>query len=196
MRGLRGFTVFALMLSMFALTTPRAFACSCVRVDYAAPEYLAKMDVVFIGRVIEIRDNPLARAYGAADDKIVTLFARKGYKGLDDAVVDVVTNLSSASCGIEFAVGREYLIFATREGERLTTNLCLGTQPLESASDLLPKLAQYNPALPPVNSLPPLVIPARRNAVWNCRRNFACEFTFRAACENFRAASGLVVFCR
>lgn len=188
--------VCALLAGLFAVTIPRAYACSCVQTDYAAPQYLEKMDAVFVGRVIEIHANANPSADGLPDDKIVTLFVSKGFKGIEEAVLEVASNLSSASCGIDFEVGREYLIFAARRNGQLTTHLCLGTQPLETAAPLLPRLNNAVRVSPAPNTFLPVSIAVKRNAVWNCRANYACRLAFRAACANLRAAPGIVVFCR
>ncbi|WFB57936.1 hypothetical protein [Paenibacillus sp. BR1-192] len=69
-----------------------------------------------------------------------------------EPVTELTTAMSSASCGYDqFAVGSEYLVFASAESGRLTTGLCDGTKPLTAAGKELSELgAGYPPkAAPP-----------------------------------------------
>ena len=48
---------------------------------------------------------------------------------------EITTASSSAACGIPFAVGQNYLIYASGDGRDLGVDLCSRTRPIEQADE-------------------------------------------------------------
>lgn len=196
MRRINVFVMFFLLAGLLVVPPQRAFACTCMDADYASPKFLDTMDAVFVGRVISVAEIRARTSNPGPYEAMVTFFVQKGYKGIDGAVVEVASNLSGVTCGLDYVVGREYLVFATSRDDVLLTSVCNGSRPVEQAGDLLTQLREYAPLSKAQQASFAVSIPVRRNELWNCRRNFACVMSFRAACENLSALPTPVIFCR
>lgn len=196
MRGIRVLLVLLVLAGLLAVSSARAFACSCAHLDYASPKYLAAVDAIFVGRVIARRDNPKPIENWMPSDTLITFAVTKDFKGASTSLIEVASNLSTASCGFNFEIGRDYLVWATKQQGVLVTGLCSGTQNLESATELVRQLGEPRPPPTRSNFLLPISISTNRNAYWNCRRSRACRLAIRSACELFRATPGLIIFCR
>jgi hypothetical protein len=109
-----------------------AYACSCI----APPPPLEARDEaqsVFSGTVSAI--GPEANGF------LVTFDVEQLWKGPDGPQLTVSTPSSSASCGVEFVEGEQYLVYGGfADDGRLSTNLCTRTAPLASAGDDLAAL--------------------------------------------------------
>jgi hypothetical protein len=100
-----------------------AYACSCLQQPLAAQ--VASADVAFTGTptMSDIPQNPTSSAQTAR----WTFTVDEVHKGTVTRTVDVVSALGSASCGIEFALDRSYLVIGLLDGAAISTNLCDGT---------------------------------------------------------------------
>ena len=116
-----------------------AQACSCVPPESVQKE-LEKSDAVFRGVVTDM-EKPAQFFGGSSGDLVeVTLEVEETWKGVETKEVIVQTAISSASCGFEFEVGKEYLVYARQTGEGLHVSLCSRTAAIEYATNDLDEL--------------------------------------------------------
>jgi hypothetical protein len=85
--------------------------------------------VVFVGTAVR-RQEPRVFPRWSGHLVKVTFAVHAVRKGTARRSQLVRTPLSSASCGLEVAVGDRYLIFADRAEGRLNASLCGGSRPL------------------------------------------------------------------
>lgn len=139
-----------LLVSLYTIKPSDVFACSCAGPPEVA-ESLERSAAIFAGKVTQIADPPRKLVMSSADPVHVTLEVTEIWKGELNPVTELTTAMSSASCGYDqFAVGSEYLVFASAESGRLTTGLCDGTKPLTAAGKELTELgAGYPPKAAP-----------------------------------------------
>ncbi|KAB2352235.1 hypothetical protein [Actinomadura rudentiformis] len=121
----------AVVLLVGAATPGRACACSCATMT--DQEAYAKADAVFTGRVlqrqVESQGWGLWKARGSGDPTTLVFEVSAVNKGKVSRRQDLHTVSESATCGLEAQKGREYLVFAQRDGDVLRANLCGGTRP-------------------------------------------------------------------
>ncbi|PIC62697.1 hypothetical protein CSV79_15735 [Sporosarcina sp. P13] len=107
-------------------------ACSCV-IAPPADVALSEATAVFSGEVVEVKKS------NRDDGKTIHFNVREIWKGIDSPTISVFTGNDSASCGIDFTVGKEYLVYAhTMESNGksiLSTTLCDRTAELANAAD-------------------------------------------------------------
>jgi len=107
-------------------------ACSCI-MPPPADVALSEATVVFSGEVVEF--NKSNRDNG----KTVHFKVQEAWKGIDSTNISVFTGNDSASCGIDFTVGNEYLVYAhtldSNGKNALSTSLCDRTAELANAAD-------------------------------------------------------------
>jgi tissue inhibitor of metalloproteinase len=122
----RALAVVVLALSGIAATASPCWACSCAG---ATPKEHAKSaDVVFTGRVKEIRGGDSDDGTLGDDNLKVRFRVQKVYKGKARRTTTVRTNESGAACGYGFVEGKRYTVFAQKANGKLSTNLCSGTK--------------------------------------------------------------------
>jgi hypothetical protein len=156
-----------------ALARPVA-ACSCV--DPGPPSAaFTTMPVVFVGTVTSVRSGanlqswidtlrawvgmpPVYFSGGVYADLSVT----QAWKGQTLTAATVVTGGSGASCGLDFQLQQDYLIYAWPDTYGLTTNMCTRSAPVSTAAaDLAFLQTQPTLALTPAPGAPlpaPLLI--------------------------------------
>ena len=119
--------VFAAALSLVGAAAPRAVsACTCPRVR-PGPESLDRADVVFLGRVIAALPDRDRAPRGPVTFEVLEVF-----KG--ELPRRVRVDPGGTSCGIRrWRRGERWVVFATRDGERLRTRQCTGTARLARA---------------------------------------------------------------
>jgi hypothetical protein len=132
----RGPIAFALTVTVAvavaaAAAAPPAAACRCAQQPLAA--YFAAADLVLVGRAVETWIDPAdqLRRRVRFDSPVV-------YKGDAGTVSGFATPVHSASCGAAIAVGRQYVVFATRrpEGDGLAWfDTCGGTRAIAAGTD-------------------------------------------------------------
>jgi hypothetical protein len=112
----------ALSFTFFSATS---YACSCLPPG-SPKEELAKVDAVFSGEVLSVKDK-----YNST--KQVKVKVIESWKGIASKNITIYTSIDSASCGVHFESGKEYLIYAHLEDGKYTTYLCSRTSELVNA---------------------------------------------------------------
>jgi hypothetical protein len=132
---MRIFLLFAIVVSMLAIETESAYACSCVAPG-PPDEELANSVAVFTGKVVAVA-KPLSNfgPVSSADPIKVTFQVYNVWKGSVSQTTTITTSRSSASCGYTFEKGREYFVYAHGSENDLFVSLCSRTQPLDSAEE-------------------------------------------------------------
>lgn len=105
-----------------------AFACSCFAGESVEDKF-NRSDSVFTGQVISIEES--------GDYYDVTFEVGKMYKGNFTVDKIVKTHQSSATCGYNFELNENYLVYANKNEGELSTGLCSGTNVLnQSKTDI------------------------------------------------------------
>lgn len=127
-------TFFALVLLFFSiqLNAMPAFACSCIP-PQPPEQSFDEVDAVFVATVDDIKESPLSTS--SLDPKTVFLNVSQSWKGVSNQKITIQTARDSASCGYNFEVGEQYLIYANNTDGKLTTGLCSRTQLIQSADE-------------------------------------------------------------
>ena len=104
-------------------------------------EELNHSSAVFSGKVIDIIDMNKNNSTQSSIDPIGIVFeVNEAWKGIDETQVIVFTERDSASCGFEFLLNEEYLVYANENGGELRTTICSRTALLSSAQADLDEL--------------------------------------------------------
>ncbi|WP_102029070.1 hypothetical protein [Salirhabdus sp. Marseille-P4669] len=121
----------------------KSYACSCVPPG-APVEEMKESSAVFLGKVTEIANKDRGSLTFPPDiEQVAVQFeVEKSWKGLNQKEVVVYTASNSASCGFEFEVGREYLVYASEGEGNLQTSYCTRTAQLEMADEDIAELGE------------------------------------------------------
>ncbi|HLE58325.1 MAG TPA: hypothetical protein VJA85_01630 [Candidatus Limnocylindria bacterium] len=121
-------------------------ACTCMQLG--AGEALANAQVAFTGVVARVEDPNSGPIISSADPIIYTFAVEEALKGEPGSAPQVVSARESASCGMTFAVGQRWTVYAdVGGGGRLETGLCSGNELL--AEDVpVPDLAEPEAGVP------------------------------------------------
>jgi hypothetical protein len=122
MKALRISMIFILIITYILLFPVPSGACSCVEPPSVQDE-LDRSSAVFRGEVMEIKD--------ADYTKKVLFQVKEIWKGIEQSQVILLTAESGSSCGFNFNVGQEYVVYATGEGS-LSTSICDRTVSVQS----------------------------------------------------------------
>ena len=127
--------VFPFLLIVFLVVYVKpipAMACSCV-ISPPADVALSEATAVFSGEVVEVNKSK------DGNGKTIHFNVQEVWKGIDSTTISVFTGNDSASCGIDFTVGKAYLVYAhTTDSDGkdiLSTTLCDRTTELTNATD-------------------------------------------------------------
>lgn len=118
------------------------YACSC-RPPGSPAHALAEATAVFAGKVAAIR---APADQGGANPVEVAFTVTHSWKGALPSSLVVTTPASSASCGVEFVQGQEYLVYARESEGVLQVSLCSRTTQLALAGEDLAALGVGNPS--------------------------------------------------
>jgi hypothetical protein len=125
-----------LLLCLFLIVAPRvADACSCI--ESSSCQRYAGASAVFVADVVDVLE-------AATGPKTVRFRVTHAYKGSAKAGATVTVTMprgSSASCSLDVAPGKRYVILAGEHEGTYSTSLCQGSYPLKPDDPL--------PALPP-----------------------------------------------
>ncbi len=139
--------VFSLFVLLFLSSVGNVFACSCVEEDKNSSlnqkvrEAYKNSAAVFAGKVTNIDklSHPLVA--------LITIQVFDFWKGNIPSLITIVTNQGGEACEFPFVLNSDYLIYATVDGNMLSTNVCLRTNFLSNNSDLsiLNKITKRTP---------------------------------------------------
>lgn len=159
--------LFALLTTLCALFwSPVAYACKCAEPE-APSAALASAKAVFQGEVSAIQDS--------GHELVVTLQVPRAWKGIVSAEeVKIRTRRDSAACGFPFAVGENYLVYASalepaQDGASLQVLRCGRTRPLAEAEDDMRELGLG--AIPVSAQAPNEVLPEDKKTVVERKRD-------------------------
>jgi hypothetical protein len=103
------------------------FACSCVGGE-SRHEALERSAAVFAGVPVAANDVMAGALYVSSADPIVYTFVVSSvWKGDIEDTLRVASERDGSSCGYEFRLGQDYLVFANRRHGVLWTGECSGT---------------------------------------------------------------------
>jgi hypothetical protein len=109
-----------------------ANACSCARLG-GLPEAIAQSDVAFIGTMVAIgEDERLGEHWETT--RVAFEIHRANEEMPTPAVVNAWLGLE-AGCGLDMAVGEEWLVIGHLQDGRVETNLCSGSMPLDGLDE-------------------------------------------------------------
>src|SRR5690606_4132600 len=121
----------ALLVVAGTLVWPtRAEACTCVPSGPPC-EAAWRTDAIFLARVVSIATRPGA-TFGP---RTVNMRILTAFRGIEGESVEVTTGAGAGDCGYDFEAGRDYLVYAYRNGGRLATGICNRTRPIEEAEE-------------------------------------------------------------
>ena len=130
------------LISVFSYSTSTSYACSCVPPG-TPQEEMERSAAVFSGKVTKIVDeNQNNFTQSSADSLAVQIEVKDAWKGIDQKQVVVYTARDSASCGFEFEVNQEYLIYASESEGKLQTTICSRTTLLNMAAEDMDALGE------------------------------------------------------
>jgi hypothetical protein len=122
----------AVVLLLFTTQPERAFACLCGSGGPPCQAYFL-VDAIFAGTVTAVSPLEPARPYS---QRLVRFATVRGFRGVEETMVEVVTASDDGGCGYRFEIGRQYLVYARRGQQgRLTTSICSRTRPLADAAE-------------------------------------------------------------
>lgn len=118
------YTIFAVAVFLFAAET--SYACSCFASDAPLKTQVegAYKDsaAVFTGKVLSVEPSP-----GEATYVTVKFAVSKTWKGSKGKTISITTEKDSAMCGYNFAVGKQYVVYAHAGKMALSTSNCSRT---------------------------------------------------------------------
>lgn len=106
-----------LVIFCVLIISNKVIACSCG--ELADFESIAK-DAVYVLEA-EVTDKSILRSF---TQNRFTLSPIVFYKGASASTIDVWTGKSSASCGMDFKIGEQYVIFVFKNENQLSTGRC------------------------------------------------------------------------
>src|SRR5262245_6833554 len=129
----RYFFICIATVALLGLFAQNATACECMKRPGPCAA-LTQSDVVFVGRVVDIRDSDRVTFF---DGRTVRFEIERTVKGLaaTQKTVDVMTGNSRGDCGYDFKRGQRYFVFAGYSSGSLRTSTCSNTQLASEAED-------------------------------------------------------------
>ncbi|MER2262759.1 MAG: hypothetical protein ABS934_12175 [Psychrobacillus sp.] len=122
--------------------TVTGYACSCDRPN-TVKEELDFSSTVFSGTVVEIIDeNKNQSIYSSADPIAVHFEVNEYWKGQNQSPITVYTVRNTESCGYEFELNQEYLVYANESNGEIQVNYCSKTTLLSLADKDLAELGK------------------------------------------------------
>lgn len=154
--------ILALVAPILVLSAPQpAYACTCAGPATPA-KGLAQADAVFAGKVTAIKASTMYRFTSSREMLQVTFTVSDVWKGNLHRKTTLSTAPSGEACGYEFALGRDYLVYASESRDGLSTGLCTRTRTLSSAAGDLSVLGTAATPAPGrgANGLATFLVPA------------------------------------
>ncbi|RAV12987.1 hypothetical protein [Paenibacillus contaminans] len=130
----------AFFASWHMIHPQKGFACSCAGPN-SVQEELQKKAAVFSGKAVSVKTSGgLLRS--SADPVEVKIEVDKVWKGELGKTQLVYTARDGASCGFGFEKGKQYLVYAYSDNDRLVTNMCDRTKLISNAAEDLSLLKE------------------------------------------------------
>ncbi len=121
----------------------QAWACECKQMTEEAA--MADAEVAFHGKISEAVDSD------DSSQVTVTVDIKRAYKGgkklKAGSSVEVTTSANTKACGVDFYVGRSYMIYASKRDGELHTTACAKTRKLRKPP-VAPNRTHIGPVLP------------------------------------------------
>jgi len=130
-------------------------ACSCIAWQGTDKAY-DQAAYVFSGKVIDIA-RPVVMV-STADEVKYTFEVYNVWKGENKAQIEVYSALDSVSCGYEFKLDEEYLVYTYESENKLLTGICNYPKLLSEATDEVNELNEI--------STPSDDVPKENNSIW------------------------------
>lgn len=131
-----------LFLPFFNFFSVTGYACSCDGPN-TVKEELDFSSTVFSGKVVEIIDENKNKSIQSSTDPISVHFEVNEYwKGPNQSPITVYTVRNTESCGYEFELNQEYLVYANESNGEIQVNYCSKTTPLSLADKDLSELGK------------------------------------------------------
>ena len=106
------------------LVSPQsAYACSCMYYE----DETERQTAYYNNADLVIQGIPMEADFEEGGLRHYTISVEKVWKGRVDAIVDIVTALDSARCGMRFQIDKPVIIFAYQSNGKYHTGLCSGT---------------------------------------------------------------------
>lgn len=122
-----------LLLELVLNVTP-TWACSCFPLR-SPNEEMNESTAVFSGQVIRINiPDHFGGMRSVGNPLTATFTVYKIWKGPHKNPIVIQTTRDSASCGYNFEVGQEYLVYSYGSPSNLQTNICTRTTSLDNAN--------------------------------------------------------------
>lgn len=142
------------IFSLFHFSAIPSYACSCVELD-SVKEALEDSSAVFSGKVVESVDANKNKSIQSSADPIKVLFeVEESWKGLNQTHITVYTARSSVSCGYEFDLNKEYLVYANETNGEFNVSLCSRTILLSLAEKDIQELGEGVKPTKQVSNIP------------------------------------------
>ncbi|TFB14138.1 hypothetical protein E3U55_14590 [Filobacillus milosensis] len=139
-RGLISTVIILMFVSIYLPNT--SYACTCEEPG-TVQEEMNQSSAVFSGKVIEKYDENKDKKTISSNDPIAFVFeVKESWKGINQTQVVVSTARYSGSCGYEFALNNNYLVYAQERNGELEVNLCSRTTVLPYADQDLEELGK------------------------------------------------------
>lgn len=123
--------VTTLLLVLFAA---EANACSCA--GSAPPcEAYGRADAVFIGTVSFSSSVTFGEGRDRRVQRLIRFTVDEAFRGIDGSEAEVTTGLGGGDCGYGFSLGGQYLVYAYRYKDGLSTGICTRTRNLSNATE-------------------------------------------------------------
>jgi len=130
------FSIFV-FAALFVLNKSEILACTCVplpediTIEQQVKEAYQTSSSVFIGEVIEVTQKPDDEFYVTVRFKVDKIWNDKKFQ----KEITLSTGKDDGLCGYSFERGEKYLVYASGESNKLSTNICTRTAPAESNKD-------------------------------------------------------------
>lgn len=134
------------LLGAWLYQTPPTIACSCMPPEQVDREF-HKATAVFEGRATDINQGFVL--WRSPTNTRISFEVANVWKGPANRTITVHSSPSSASCGYEFTIGEDYLVYTNGE-QQLNVSLCGLTKPLANAQG---DISELNAIVTPISDL-------------------------------------------
>jgi hypothetical protein len=134
---------------LFVSDSVCVYACSCIGSGTPGTSLRSAVSV-FAGKVTSVKTaEPAGRSINSVR---VTFEVSRVWKGAKTPTIVAETARDSASCGVSFSTGEEYLVYADGKSAALQVSLCSRTTLLRNAAQDLRELGEGEKPAPPAPS--------------------------------------------